>query len=341
MTPQRKSPGVQDIDYCRKEALNYVRRVDFQKGSKGTYLVAHRNGWLDDICSHMPQIIKPVGYWSYEKCAEVVKRYKYLVDFVREQPSAHVKIRQMGWVDLLTHLEFKQSPRGNWNIKSFCQEEALKHSNRSDFNRLSRGAYDGARRNGWLEEICSHMVIKPSITQRFVYEILRDGAVVYVGISVDPQRRFRQHVLHKRLTPECKLRVVCGPIPAQDAQAMEKMLVEKYDNLMNVAVAGSLGKTKTFLTKSYCRERAKQYESRSQFAKNDGSSYQTACREGWLEEICSHMVRLVKPVGFWQNKENCEREAMKHLTKKDFRMASSSAYQTSYRNGWLDEFFPK
>ena len=38
---------------CSKEALNYDTRTKFQNGNRGAYLRAYRNGWLDEICSHM------------------------------------------------------------------------------------------------------------------------------------------------------------------------------------------------------------------------------------------------------------------------------------------------
>lgn len=37
----------------KEEALKFKNRSGFQKGSNGAYCAAHRNGWLDDVCSHM------------------------------------------------------------------------------------------------------------------------------------------------------------------------------------------------------------------------------------------------------------------------------------------------
>ena len=38
---------------CRIEALKYNGRKEFAKKSCATYTTAIRNGWLDEVCSHM------------------------------------------------------------------------------------------------------------------------------------------------------------------------------------------------------------------------------------------------------------------------------------------------
>lgn len=39
--------------------------------------------------------------------------------------------------------------------------------------------------------------------------------------------------------------------------------------------------------------------------------------------------------------EACKIEASKYKTKKEFRKMCACAHEASYRNGWLDEFYPK
>ena len=52
---------------------------------------------------------------------------------------------------------------GYWT-KVRCQEEAKKFSQRSEFERNCRSAATAARKHGWMDEICSHMITnsKPS-----------------------------------------------------------------------------------------------------------------------------------------------------------------------------------
>ena len=40
-------------DMLKEEALKYITRSSFQKGSYGAYQTANKRGLLNDICSHM------------------------------------------------------------------------------------------------------------------------------------------------------------------------------------------------------------------------------------------------------------------------------------------------
>jgi len=44
----------------------------------------------------------------------------------------------------------------------------------------------------------------------------------------------------------------------------------------------------------------------------------------------------IKPRGFW-TKENCQKESLKYKTRLEFQKGSKNAYQSSLRNGWLDD----
>jgi len=44
----------------------------------------------------------------------------------------------------------------------------------------------------------------------------------------------------------------------------------------------------------------------------------------------------IKPWGYW-TKENCLQESLKYKTRGEFYKGSGSAYESSRKNGWLDE----
>lgn len=52
------------------------------------------------------------------------------------------------------------------------------------------------------------------------------------------------------------------------------------------------------------------------------------------------MICRYTPIGFW-TKEKCLEESIKYKIRADFKRGSVSAYNFSYKNGWLDEFIPK
>ncbi len=92
---------------CHEVALKYNTRSEFQVQDKNVYCRVQHNGWLDELCSHMTELIKIKGYWTKEKCFE----------------------------------------------------EALKYKTRRSFSKTNGSAYNAARKNGWIDEICSHMKI--------------------------------------------------------------------------------------------------------------------------------------------------------------------------------------
>lgn len=74
---------------CKNEALKYLTKTEFVKGSQHVYYVALKNNWIGDICKHM----KPIGD-RYNKCI-----YSY------EFPDNHV------YVGLTHNIDMRQKSR--------------------------------------------------------------------------------------------------------------------------------------------------------------------------------------------------------------------------------------
>ncbi|MFI5391818.1 MAG: hypothetical protein ACHQYQ_10690 [Bacteriovoracales bacterium] len=144
---------------CRKEAKKYITQQQFKIGSPGAYNSARRNNWLDKICKHMePSDKRPPGYWTKERCAKEVKKYKTLKALELGNATVYGIIGRKGWKDeLCGHIEAQIKPTGFWNIKENCRKEAKKYKNKWAFQEGNRGAFFASKRNGWIEEICSHM----------------------------------------------------------------------------------------------------------------------------------------------------------------------------------------
>lgn len=85
-------------------------------------------------------------------------------------------------------------------------------------------------------------------------------------------------------------------------------------------------------TKEKCKKLAIKYDRKSRFKENHQYAYKYACINGFLDEICSHMI-FKKMDRFW-TKDKCAAAALKHKTKVEFdkkcRGASSSARQQGF-----------
>lgn len=81
---------------------------------------------------------------------------------------------------------------------------------------------------------------------------------------------------------------------------------------------------------------AKKYSSLKKFRLEQKGAYLFACKKGCVRKITHHMVREIKPRGFW-NKENCLKEARKFSYRTDFMQNSGGAYNSALKNNWIDE----
>ena len=145
---------------CKESALNFKFRNDFMKNSKGAYESARKKGWLDEICSHMESISRGAGYWTETRIKEAAKSCKSKKEFVENYAGAVGAARKLGIFDkVCSHMISKSKTNGYWT-KSRCKSEAKKYEKKSHFKKNSPSAYGSASKNGWLNEICSHMKAK-------------------------------------------------------------------------------------------------------------------------------------------------------------------------------------
>ena len=96
-------------------------------------------------------------------------------------------------------------------------------------------------------------------------------------------------------------------------------------------------KPRGYWTKENCLLESLKYKTRGEFSRGSVVAYESSRKNGWLGEVCDHMVELRKPYGHWNIKENCLQESLKYKTRTEFQKGSGGAYISSMKNGWLDE----
>jgi len=98
-------------------------------------------------------------------------------------------------------------------------------------------------------------------------------------------------------------------------------------------------KPKDYWNYDTCYEEAKNYKSRSDFNKGNGSAYAAAIRNHWLDEYYwFKQPQKQKQNGYWENYDNCYAEARKYESRYEFMKRNQSAYQVARKNKWLDSF---
>lgn len=236
-------------------------------------------------------------------------------------------------------------PNYKWS-KEKCQEEALKYIHKIDFKNNSRGAYHSARTNGWLEEICYHMIPLGNKFKRKIYRFIFPDNYCYVGLTYNINRRKKEHLtkinssvyLHMiENGTEPKYEELTDYLDIDEAKKQEEYWKIKSEEqgylILNKYKTGALGSIETKWSKEKCKEEALKYEYRIDFRKNSERAYMAASVNGWLDEICPHLLYKYKK---W-DKEECRKEALKYNSRSEFFQGSCSAWDRARRNGWLDE----
>jgi hypothetical protein len=89
----------QSKENCKKEALKYNNRTEFRINSSGAYDAAHKNNWINIICSHMISKYKINRYWNFENCLNEARMYSRKIDFARKSSGAYDSANRNGWLN--------------------------------------------------------------------------------------------------------------------------------------------------------------------------------------------------------------------------------------------------
>jgi len=341
----KKPNGYWTFEKCKEVALLCSSRSEFQKKYNGAYESSTKNGWLDEISSHMMEHQKPNNYWNKERCYEVALKCETRSKFSEKYNGAYNSALNHKWLDeICNHMSNIKIYNIYWN-KERCYEAALKCETRSEFNKKYSGAYNSSLRNGWMNDICSHMKIVGNLYKRCIYVWEFEDKSAYIGLTDNIDRRKKDHITSSNSPVFKKLKKYKGNckqlteyIDVRDAQKMECFVIENYQNnnwiILNKAKAGALG---GYLKWSYekCKDVSKECFTRNEFCNKFHGAYKSAKKFGWLDEICSHMIEIQKPNGYWTF-EKCKEVALLSKTRDTFQRKYSGAYNVARLNNWLD-----
>lgn len=105
----------------------------------------------------------------------------------------------------------------------------------------------------------------------------------------------------------------------------------------------------SFVSDEELRAVCEKYTTVEELYTNENQAYQALVRRKLLDTYGAHLIRKQpvrveatsrKPLGYW-TKERCAEIATKYKNRSEMQKNDQTAYQKSYRNGWLDEFFGK
>lgn len=319
-------------DLIRTIAKKYNTRREFELGDIGAYQKAYKLGIFDDVTSHMEKQFRGLTYNDAKKIAD---KYDNLKKFKEEQPKTSGAIYRNKWQELMNHMErgFKL-----WSDEMILQS-ALKYGSRSEWQKKEGSAYNAARKRNIFDKATSHMRYLGNLYHRAVYVWEFDDNSVYVGLTLDLDRRGKEHtdlsnntqvskhIQETGILPKFKL-ISDDYISSEDAQNLENCTIDEYKlkgwKILNVAKAGGLGGCKRRITKDMVIKDALKYKTKTEWQKKSPSIYGAAYRNKWFDEATSHMKHGGTKWNEQQILDDIEKNNYKTIL--DFRTGSPQAY---------------
>lgn len=347
----RKPAGYWTKERIISETEKYDSLQEFRDNNKGALKSATRNGWYREISDLFEKKIKPSGYWTKEKCTEEASQFCSRTEFANKSKTAYKVSCENKWLDdICEHMTSDRKPYGFWTFES-CLIEAAKYEYKKDFRKYSSGAYHKALESDWFDDICSHMKDLGNLSKRIVYCYLFDDRSVYVGLTMNPEKRHQQHTVTDSDSPVYQHIKKCsafsynilsdGYISSDNACDLEREYIRKYQtqgfNVLNRCKGGSLGGHYTIWTYDKCREEISKYITRNDIRKNSPSCYTIIFRNLW-EHLLSHLPSRKKNKEW--SYETCLQVGKTCKNRKDMSLKFGGAYNKARVNGWLNDVFP-
>jgi predicted GIY-YIG superfamily endonuclease len=96
--------------------------------------------------------------WTRDFCRSETLKFNTIAAFRSAHPGGYNAILRNNWNgEMFAHMVSEFAPNGHWQDKSRCMSEAKQYRTRNAFQRNSGGAYDAAVKNGWYDEVTTHM----------------------------------------------------------------------------------------------------------------------------------------------------------------------------------------
>lgn len=348
-----------NYDTCYEEASKYTSTTDFRAACITAYCIARDKGWLDEYI----WLEKHINPYNHDACWQEAKKYQYFNDFRAQSHPFYLAAQRQGWLDEYTWLIKEPLVPYNkkWNYDT-CYAEAKKYKTRSAFNKGCSGAYDVARRNGWLADYTwipdfSDSDAKVDSVYCYVFE---EHKTAYVGRTL----MYRQHIrdiehgnqendavykfAHKHNCAIPKMRIIEENLTIQQGRDREDYWRKHYESIgffmLNKAATGAksgsigwLARGKWTFEKAY--KIAQAFHTVNEMCEEYEYLYKISKARGWLEKFDwfrGKEIKIEKQTKWTE--DVCREEALKYTSRKDFRKNCKGAYDKAKECGWLDSY---
>lgn len=332
-------------------AAKYDVFAEFCEKEPRAFYSIHKHGWLDELCGHMKRGHRKE--WTDEELAEVARKYDNCMDFYKNDKSSYTTICVRGLYDKLCgHLKVKA--HRTYRIAEL-KEIASHYDDLKEFIEKERSAYCAIHKRGLLEELCRHMKRSGSLYRRKIYAFTFSDGCAYVGLTLDPLKRFHEHMTGKGHSPILRHIKETGAtyeyallsdwLDKDSAAKVEDAYIRQYKaegwKMLNRARGGGLGNTAYIYTDAKIRKEVSKYEYVEDFREESFAYYHyLQSRRGMFAKYCSHLKRRVGNNVEW-TLESAIEVAQKCRNRTELRVKYHRAFAILSEAGILDKYFPK
>ena len=348
MSDQNHKRGYWTKERCAEEAAKYITKSAFRNGSPGAFSSAYRHGWLDEICQNL-KLLRT--YYSIEECAEEAKKYTTNTEFIKKAPLHYSHAIRKGFLNkICNHMEKQGSPlKRAVYVFEFADNYAYvgltSNLDRREKEHLTN--HSSAVFRHIQESKCSYMF--KCLTD---YLSKEEAAEIEINTIIEYAKN-GWCILNKKSGGDLGSKIrkytkqYCKEITSQysDKRIFQNLNPYFYryiskrgwlDELCSHMV--NQKKKNGYWTKAKCKEAADKFSKRIDFQKGNPAAHSAAFKNGWLDEVCSHMSYNEFEPTKW-TKQICAELAKQYKTRGKFKANNSSAYKIALKHKWLDEIF--
>ena len=168
------------FEKLKAEALKYKTRKEFRAKNPSAFQIAFREGFLDEICSHMQYICRK---WTNKEIIEEGLKHNTLASFRKASSSAYSIAHTRGLIK-----EIRKNMvilHRSWTNKQL-RLEAKKYKNKKEFRLVNPSAYIVAHKRGILDKICAHM-------ERLIHEDYTNKELQNIAFMYTNKEDFRNN----------------------------------------------------------------------------------------------------------------------------------------------------
>ncbi len=348
MNTSKHKKGYWTKEKCAYEAQKFETRTEFKLSCPGAHTAACKNGWLDEICSHM-KVLKT--HYTKEECAIEALKYNTKTEFMNKAPLFYSHAIRKGFInEICKHMRKLGNPEKRviyaFEFKdSHVYVGLTQNVNRRKTEHLSDKSspvfkYWKENNEPFEFKILSDFISKEEAA------ILEDETIIrYSQEGWILLNKKRGGDLGNKIRKYTKKQCIALVLQYDNKKTFRENCPQMYNYISKrgwideiCAHMLQIKKKNGYWTKERCAQEAKKYSKRLEFRRKSPAAFGRAFKNGWLEDICSHMSYNQYEPKIW-TKSVCMTEAKKYETRGVFKKNNPTAYKAALNNGWLDELY--